>query len=88
MPADVATGGYRIRVDGAPLPGLDGVLDDRYQVFRIRLDTVAERGPTTLTVEALRSAGHPKPIWRFQLDDPTAPPLDPGSPTTREDVTT
>jgi hypothetical protein len=74
VPADVATGGYRIRIDGAPLSELDRILDDQYQVFRIPVDTVAEPGPTTLTVEALRSAGHPKAIWQFLLDDPAAPP--------------
>lgn len=74
VPADIATGGYRLRVDGAPLPGSDGVLDDQYQVFRIPVETVARRGPTMLTVEALRTAGHPEAVWQFLLTDPDAPP--------------
>ena len=74
VPADVASGGYRVRIDGAPLPELAGTLGEQYQVFRIPVATVAQPGPTTLTVEALRSAGHPQAAWRFLLDDPAAPP--------------
>ena len=74
MPAEVASGGYRVRVDGAPLSGLDGTLGEQYQVFRVPVDTVAQPGPTTLTVEALRSTEHPKAVWQFLLDDPTQPP--------------
>ena len=74
VPADVASGGYRVRVNGAPLPGLDGVSGEQHQVFRIPVDAVAEPGPTTLTVEALRTTGHPKAVWRFLLDDPAQPP--------------
>ena len=74
VPADVAAGGYRLRVDGAPLPDLDRVLDDQYQVFRVPVDVVERAGPTTLTVEALRTAGHPVALWRFLLDDPSRAP--------------
>lgn len=74
VPAEVASGGYRVRVDGAPLPELDGTLGEQYQVFRVPVETVAQPGPTTLTVEALRSTTHPEAVWRFLLDDPAQAP--------------
>ena len=44
------------------------------QVFRVPVETVAQPGPTTLTVEALRSTTHPEAVWRFLLDDPAQAP--------------
>ncbi|CAN5144742.1 hypothetical protein BH24ACT10_BH24ACT10_09720 [soil metagenome] len=35
VPLEVATGGYRVLVDGEPLPGLDGILNERNQVLRV-----------------------------------------------------
>lgn len=71
VPADIASGGYRLEVGGAPLAGLDRVLDDQYQVFRVPVGVVERPGPTTLTVEALRTTDHPAAVWRFLLADPS-----------------
>lgn len=74
VPPDIASGGYRLRINGTPPAGLDEVLDEQYQVFRVPVDVVKQPGPTTLTVEALRTAAHPRAVWRFVLSDPSGRP--------------
>lgn len=74
VPQDVASGGYRVRVNGEPLPQHDGVLEDLNQVLRIPVPVVQSPGPTVLTVEALTSREHPSAVWQFRLSDPAGPP--------------
>ena len=74
VPTEVATGGYRVRVNGEPLATLEGVLNDASQKVRIPPEAVAAPGETVLTVEALFSPEHPKAIWQFLLDDPAGAP--------------
>ena len=74
IPAGVASGGYRLRVNGEPLPGLDRVLGDQYQPFRVPVEVVEQPGETVLTVQALRTASHPQVVWQFLLSDPSDPP--------------
>lgn len=74
LPAAVSEGGYRLRVNGSPLPGMDGVLNDKAEPFQVLADVVAEPGPTVLTVEALMSFLQPITVWQFELSDPAGPP--------------
>lgn len=74
LPAAVSEGGYRLRVNGSPLPGMDGVLNDRAQPFQIPADVVAAPGETVVTVEALRTTSHPIAVWQFLVYDPAGPP--------------
>ncbi len=74
LPAEVASGGYRLTVNGAPLPRLERVLGEQYLPFRVPVDVVQQPGPTLLAVQALRSTSHPPAVWQFLLSDPAGPP--------------
>ena len=74
LPTTVSEGGYRVRVNGSPLRGMDGVLNDKAQPFQVPPDVVAAPGGTVVTVEALMSAAHPIAVWQFLLSDPPGPP--------------
>ncbi len=74
LPAEVSTGGYRLRVNGDPLPGMDGVLTDKVQPFQIPPAAVAAPGPAVVTVEALLSTSHPIAVWQFLVSDPAGAP--------------
>lgn len=67
-------GGYRVRVNGEPLPRLEGVLEDRNQVLRFPPAVFAGAEEAVLTIEALRSVDHPRAVWQFLLDEPRAQP--------------
>ena len=70
VPAEVAGGGYRVRLNGEAPEQLDGVLEDQVTQVRVPAETVAAPGETVLTVEALFSPEHPKAVWQFLLSDP------------------
>lgn len=70
----VSTGGYRVRVNGRPVPGAEGVLNDKVQPFQVPADVVAAPGKTVVTVEALRTPSHPIAVWQFLVSDPQGPP--------------
>lgn len=74
LPAAVSEGGYRLRVNGSSLPGMDGVLNDKVQPFQVPADVVAAPGPTVVTVEALMTFSHPIAVWQFLVSDPAGPP--------------
>ncbi len=74
VPAGVAQGGYRLRVNGAELPGHAGVLEDISRPVRVPVSAVAAAGETVLTVEALRTYTRPPAVWQFLLSDPAGPP--------------
>lgn len=74
VPQEVAAGGYRVRVNGEPLPRLEGVLEDRNQVLRFPPAVFAGAEEAVLTIEALRSFEHPRAVWQFLLDKPGAQP--------------
>jgi hypothetical protein len=71
---EVSTSGYRLRVNGNPLPGMDGVLNDKSQPFQIPPAAVTAPGPTVVRVEALQSTSHPIAVWQFLVSDPAGPP--------------
>lgn len=73
VPQSLVTGGYRVRVNGSPPPGLEGVLEEKVQQIRIPVEAVRAPEETVLTVEALSSFEHPKAVWQFLLADPAAP---------------
>jgi hypothetical protein len=70
VPRGLVSSGYRLRVNGVPVEGSPDVLEDLSNPFRVPEAVVAEPGPTTVTVEALRGYGHPKAVWQFRLLDP------------------
>ena len=70
VPTEVATGGYRVRINGDPAEGLTGVLNDKSVQVRVPVEAVQAPGETVLTVEALFSPEHPKAVWQFLLSDP------------------
>lgn len=74
LPAAVSEGGYRLRVNGIPLRGMDGVLNDKVQPFQVPADVVDAPGETVVTVEALMTTEHPIAVWQFLLSDPAGPP--------------
>ena len=74
LPTAVSEGGYRLRVNGSPLPRMEGVLNDKVQPFRVPADVVAAPGETVVTVEALMTTSHPIAVWQFLLSDPPGPP--------------
>jgi hypothetical protein len=74
VPQEVAEGGYRVRVNGEPLPQHEGVLNELDQIVRIPVPAVDAPGDTVLTVEALFSPEHPHAVWQFLLSDPAGPP--------------
>lgn len=74
VPREVATGGYRLRVNGEPLPELGGVINELNQVVRIPPPAVQAPGETVLTVEALFSTDHPRALWQFLISEPAGPP--------------
>ncbi len=74
LPTEVSSGGYRLRVNGKPLPGMDGVMNDKAQPFQIPPAAVAAPGPAVVTVEALHSTSHPIAVWQFLVSDPAGPP--------------
>jgi hypothetical protein len=74
LPASVSEGGYRLRVNGAPLAGMEGVLNDKAQPFQIPEAAVDAPGETVVTVEALMTTSHPIAVWQFLLSDPVGPP--------------
>ena len=74
VPSDVASGGYRVRVNGQPLPDGATVLEDQSQQLRIPVEAISSPGETVLTVEALPSPEHPRAVWQFLLSDPAGAP--------------
>jgi hypothetical protein len=74
VPTEVATGGYRVRVNDATLRSLQGVLNDVSQQIRIPAEVLAAPAETVLTVEALFSRDHPRAVWQFLLSDPGGAP--------------
>lgn len=70
VPTEVATGGYRVRINGRSADGLEGVLNDTSVQVRVPVQAVQAPGETLLTVEALFSREHPKAVWQFLLSDP------------------
>lgn len=74
VPAEVATGGFRVRINDEVPRDLEGVLEDRPLAVQVPAEAVAAPGETVLTVEALFSTQHPKAVWQFLLSDPAQPP--------------
>jgi hypothetical protein len=74
VPAEVATGGYRVRVNGEPTERLEGVLEEQYVTVRIPEPVVGQPGETVLTVESLTSPQHLQAVWQFALSDPAGAP--------------
>jgi hypothetical protein len=70
VPAEVATGGYRVRLNGVAAEGLAEVVNEQSLQLRIPADAVAAPGETVLTVESLLSPQHYKAVWQFLLSDP------------------
>lgn len=74
VPAEVATGGYRVRVHGEPTDQVQGVVEEQYLTVRIPEPVVAQPGKTVLTVESLTSPQHLQAVWQFALSDPAGAP--------------
>ena len=74
LSSEVSSGGYRLRVNGRPVPGAEGVLNDKVQPFQIPAEVVAAPGETVVTVEALMTPSHPIAVWQFLVSDPQGPP--------------
>lgn len=74
VPTEVAQGGYRLRVNGTPLPEHAGVLEEISQVVRMPVVAAAQPTETVLTVEALRTPSHPPAVWQVLLSGPTGAP--------------
>lgn len=70
VPREVATGGYRVQVNGQSVETLEGVLNDQSLQVRIPASVVAAPGSTVLTVKALFSPEHPIAVWQFLVSDP------------------
>jgi len=74
LPTELVESGYRLRLNGSPLPGLEDVLTDAVEPFRVPVEEVQVPGPTVVTVEALSGTTTPKAVWQFLLSDPASAP--------------
>jgi len=74
LPTALVESGYRLRINGSPLPGLEDVLTDAVEPFRVPVEEVQVPGPTVVTVEALSGTTTPKAVWQFLLSDPAGTP--------------
>lgn len=74
LPTVLVESGYRLRVNGSPLPGQEDVLTDQVEPFRVPEEAVQAPGPTVVTVEALSGTTTPKAVWQFLLSDPAGTP--------------
>lgn len=70
VPLEVATSGYRVRLNDEPLPQLGDVIEERNQVLQFPSGVFSGADEIVLTVESLRSPEHPGAVWQFLLDEP------------------